>query len=89
MYRVEWLESVLGILTEQWIGSDSQQRAAITRATHRIERDLSSDPVEYGESREENRRIHIVMPLVVRYKVEESNRLVTIFHVRVSSRRNT
>ncbi len=47
-YTVVWLPSALTMLAELW--NDGPDRAAITQAANRIDRNLLVDPLHYGES---------------------------------------
>jgi hypothetical protein len=70
-----------------WIGADSAQRQAITAASHVIDQRLKADPVNEGESRPNGRRITIVPPLAVRYRVEDDGLTVNVMHVQLFGRR--
>jgi hypothetical protein len=56
-YTVVWLPSALTMLAELW--NDGPDRAAITQAANRIDRNLLVDPLHYGEARADNLRIII------------------------------
>jgi hypothetical protein len=67
---------------------DSQtNRWAVTAAAHQVDVLLSHDPAAQGESRPGSRRILIVKPLVVAYKILKSHRRVVVFSVRPFGRR--
>jgi ParE toxin of type II toxin-antitoxin system, parDE len=65
-------------LAEAWTRAESADRAAITAASHRIEEALRLNPREAGESRDDERRIFIDLPLVVIYEVDDDNGVVTV-----------
>ncbi|NLX97421.1 MAG: hypothetical protein GXY83_14730 [Rhodopirellula sp.] len=81
MFQVEWLQSALDELTTVWTDANSSLREAISSAVYQIDQLLSSDPEEQGESREEARRILLLSPLGVLFRVEDNSRRVTVFHV--------
>ncbi len=45
MFRVEWLQEAVGELADIWTRADSQSRQAITEATHKLDRELQTDPL--------------------------------------------
>jgi len=66
-------------LTTLWL--ESELRAAITAAAHQIDYQLARDPLDAGESRENERRILIERPLAVIFKVKESEHKVVVLRV--------
>ena len=62
MWRLEWLESCVDQLTKAWVQADPELRKAITVATHQIDTALITDPQNQGESRDREKRIHVVLP---------------------------
>ncbi len=64
-----------------------EERQAITSAAYAAEQRLAEDPLDEGESRLKGRRITFVPPLAVTFRVEPSERVVTIIQVRVFRRR--
>jgi hypothetical protein len=75
-YTVVWLPSALERLAEIW--NDGPDRAAITQAANRMDRQLLFDPQNQGEARDDNLRIMIDAPLVVYFTVSELDCLVTV-----------
>jgi hypothetical protein len=63
-----------------WIGADD--RNAITRASHRLEQRLQSDPLNEGESRSGRRRVAFYDPLAVFFTVDSATRRVTITDIK-------
>jgi len=63
MFRVEWIQSALDELTTIWLQAPAAQRAAITSASHSIDRLLETDPHNAGESRPGGNRVLFVAPL--------------------------
>lgn len=88
MKKVEWPQSVLDALTKYWLQADSTDRKAITQACHAIEKRLSNDPENEGESREAGRCITFELPLSVIFRVEADGRTVTVLKVLLMRRRS-
>lgn len=80
-FELEWDPAAENELTEIWLPADSELRRAITEATHTIDRSLTKDPLNEGESRPNNQRIMFQTPLAVIYEVAENSRLVRVLHV--------
>jgi hypothetical protein len=87
MYEVDWLESAVFKLADAWTQAGAADRAAITAASHRVDEALRLNPVEAGESRGDERRIYIDLPLVVIYEIAEDDRLVTVLDLVVPPNR--
>jgi hypothetical protein len=66
-------------LAELWLNATDRQ--AISSASNAIARQLASDPLIAGESREDNLRILIEPPIAVIYDVSELDRLVSVWSV--------
>ncbi len=82
MFRVEWVHSARAALSAQlWIDSTSDERKSITETINMVDQHLAIDPIEVGESREADRRILLMPPLVIKFKVEQRLRSVTIVDV--------
>ena len=78
-WEVVWRRSARNDLATLWL--DSSIRADITAAAHRIDFQLSRNPLGVGESREEDRRILIEAPLAVIFKVKPADRKVIVLRV--------
>jgi hypothetical protein len=85
-YVVAWKKAAQDQLISLWIDS-VPLRGAITEATHEIDYLLSSSPSEWGESREQDRRIMFVYPLAVCFRVLEQKQKVVVLSVRLTPRR--
>jgi hypothetical protein len=81
MYRVLWARAALNNLAAAWTNADSAGRQAITAATTVIDRLLSDDPENQGESRNERDRIFFARPLGVTYRVYPSQRVVRVLQL--------
>jgi hypothetical protein len=79
-WTVVWLPDAEKELTELWI--DSTDRESFTLAADQIDKLLQHDPDSVGESRAAGRRILIVPPLAVTYRVLPDDRLVQVSNVR-------
>ena len=87
-YSVRWNQQSLVALADIWL-VNAEQRAEINEATVRIDQLLANDPSRQGESREDNRRILVMLPLVVMFAVNEMDREVRISNVRHVKRRHS
>jgi len=78
-YTVVWLAVALDELARLY--NDAPNRELVTAASNRIDRLLSRDPEEVGESRSNGRRILLEAPLGVIYTVRADDRLVEVGYV--------
>ena len=85
-FTVIWRPSAEQKLAEIWTTADDRQ--AITDAADAIDLMLRTSPAEVGESRVANVRILTVTPLSVYYDVRQNDRLVAVWAVWRSSRRD-
>ncbi len=76
MNTVIWLPDVENELAELWM--NSARRQEITRAVFEIDRRLSENGAEEGESRESHYRITFEAPLAVVFRVDEENQAVFV-----------
>ena len=81
MFTVRWRRSALNELASLWTAADSARRQAITTASRAIDLELQRDPQEKGESRPEGRRILLIPPLGVTFRVDVSRSVVWVLHV--------
>ena len=81
MFRVEWLQTALDELAAVWLHANSAERKRITAASHPIDQQLQTDPDNQGESRHRGRRVLIVSPLGVTFRVEPATATVAVLHV--------
>lgn len=81
MFRVQWVSSALNVLPEVWIAADPSETSLLSDVINAIEQQLALDPTEIGESREADRRILLVPPLAVKFRVQPGLRLVTVLDV--------
>jgi hypothetical protein len=80
-YSVQWGRLALEALARIWLDNPIQ-RAAITQATATTDQLLQDNPHAQGESRDNDRRIAFVPPLVIVFRVETVRRVVRILNVR-------
>jgi mRNA-degrading endonuclease RelE of RelBE toxin-antitoxin system len=78
-FEVEWHPAAENQLTNIWLSAPDQ--SAVTRAAFQIDSTLANDPFGVGESRADNRRILIELPLSVFYEVDTLNRIVHVVSV--------
>jgi plasmid stabilization system protein ParE len=79
-YTVIWRPSAEADLADLWI--EATDRAAVTQAAAEINRMLTADPLNAGESRSGSDRIVFIPPLMALVEVRELDRLVVVMHVR-------
>lgn len=87
MFRVEWLRSALDEMADAWVRATPEERQAITAASDALDRRLSEEPANEGESRNAGRRITFVPPLAVTFRFEPRLRMALVLHVRFFRRR--
>jgi mRNA-degrading endonuclease RelE of RelBE toxin-antitoxin system len=79
-YRVVWTPTAERELTALWLASRCQQ--LVTAAAHQADELLASDPKNVGESRDANKRIMFIPPLVVEFEVVDGEHTVFVRAVR-------
>lgn len=75
-WTVVWKPDALNDLAELWVESTDQSGMAF--ASDLIDELLRTDPLGYGESREGNERLLVMLPLIVRYQVSGDDCMVTV-----------
>jgi hypothetical protein len=78
-WDVNWAEDAENELATVWL--DPALRAAVTRASRRIDERLERDGDSEGESRGGDRRIMFEPPLGATFTVDRVARRVTVTHV--------
>jgi hypothetical protein len=78
-YRVFWFPDADRILDTLLKGSDKP--AEFAAAAQEIDRQLASDPFNFGESRSERARIGISRPLAVHFEVIRDVSTVIVYNV--------
>ncbi len=81
MFRVRWERRALDELARLWTQADSARRAAITAASHAIDQQLRSDPFGQSESRPGGRRILLVSPLGITFRIEADGQTISVLRV--------
>jgi hypothetical protein len=74
-YDVDW-DAVEDDLANVWM--TAADRAAVTAAVHRIDRQLQRDPSACGESRGRTNRLVFDGPVGVLFRVDAPNRVVVL-----------
>jgi hypothetical protein len=87
MFQVEWLQSALDALADGWVRAAPAERPRITGAADQIDWRLQHDPQNEGESRSAGRRVLLVPPLTVVYRIEPDGQTVTVLQARVFRKR--
>jgi hypothetical protein len=78
-YTVLWLPGAENELAAVWMAS--ADREAVTTASAELDRRLTDDPENEGESRVGNRRITFEKPLAIYYDVDTAGELVRVGRV--------
>jgi hypothetical protein len=78
-YTVLWQPGAEQQLAEVWV--EALDRPAATRAADAIDVRLGQDPARRGESRAAGRRILLVSPLGVLFRVEPDDRIARVLTV--------
>lgn len=83
-FRVIWRrllgDRIAAAFAEAW--EEGRDAEAITRAIAEIDRRLSRDPANEGESRADYERILVVAPVSVVFEVHEDERVVLVLRFR-------
>ena len=85
-YSVQWTGRALAALAQVWLDNPAL-RAAINQAVATIDELLQVDPQVQGESRDADRRIVFVPPLVVIFRVNTARGTVRVLNMRLIKRR--
>ena len=83
-FTVEWTDEALDGLASVWTTSDDRQ--GVADASHRIEARLGSDPLNTGESRDDEDRLVFDPPLQATFRVFPDQQLVLVTAVGPSRR---
>jgi mRNA-degrading endonuclease RelE of RelBE toxin-antitoxin system len=78
-FRVAWDRRALRELADVYL--NARDRKAVALAANVIERMLMLDPHNEGKPRGRKFRRLFVTPITVEYRIDDRNRLVTIFRV--------
>lgn len=81
MYTVRWEISALEESATIWTDAPADARQSVTDAVHAIDAELLAHPLDVGESRGDDRRIHFIAPIGFVFAVDESARVVSVLHV--------
>jgi hypothetical protein len=79
MFAVRWKKVARERLADIWLRATD--RNEITQTAHRIDLVLQSNPEEKGESREGGRRVLLVPPLGVIFRVRPDAAMVEVLQV--------
>jgi hypothetical protein len=80
MFKVRWEKIAMNALAALWLQAPPLRRK-ITEATHQIDQQLHTDPLENSESRPDGRRILFVPPLGILHKIEADEQTVSVLRV--------
>jgi hypothetical protein len=78
MFSIYRHHTAMTPLKETWDQADPLLREAILAASRQLNEQLSRDPLEQGESRDDKTRILFSAPLGVLFEVDEARKLVSI-----------
>lgn len=80
-YTVVWDSSAIDELATMWAEAPSFVRGQITRAVDDIEAALQRRPEDLGESRRENVRLVIALPIAIVYELFPDDRQVRVLAI--------
>ena len=83
MFRIRWPKSVNRKLLEVSAKADALSLTAILAAISNAEALLQNEPEFVGESRDADKRLLIVDPLSINYRIDFRRRIVKILRVRI------
>jgi plasmid stabilization system protein ParE len=89
MFSVHYPQQAIDDIADLLAPADAARRQAITDALRELDRRLQNDPHGAGESRDRGRRIAMVLPVAVIFRVEPDDRRVTVLAVRGFRKRGT
>lgn len=78
-FTVIWVPDAENELMVRWM--NAPDRDAVTKAAHEIDSELRRHPGDVGESRPDGRRIMLVSPLGVYYRIDHGSRIVVVSHL--------
>ena len=78
-YTVVWLFSAQRMLADVWTAAPD--RNAVTAASYRVDQKLAANPLDCGESREQNERLMFEPPLQVLFRVYAGQQRVEVISV--------
>ena len=85
-YTVVWSRRAYSALAEIWLDRPGE-RDEIRRSSDSVDQLLSDSPLEQGESRDQDRRVLFLPPLVIIFRVDENSRVVRVLNIREMRRR--
>jgi hypothetical protein len=86
-YTVRWSRRAVDAVAQLWLDLPDL-RSEITQATDTLDHLLQFNPAEQGESRNDDRRILFVPPLVAIFRVSAAAETVSVLDVRQVKRRD-
>jgi hypothetical protein len=86
-YTVRWSGRAVYAVAQLWLDFPDL-RSEITQATATVDHLLQFNPAEQGESRNDDRRILFVPPLVVIFRESAATETVSVLDVRQIKRRD-
>lgn len=81
MFNVYRDQAAVRALQQHWDQADEEQRNAMLRALHQLDRQLQNEPGQQGESRNGSTRVVFEAPLALHFDVEEAKQLVRVLRV--------
>jgi hypothetical protein len=78
-WTVLWNSDAADDLTNMWV--NSPDKSALTAAANRIDAQLAKDPLNTGESRDADDRVHHEAPLGVLFTVDAKDRQVLVVRI--------
>jgi hypothetical protein len=88
MFRIHWPKSANRKLLRASAAADEPSLTAILTAMADVEALLRNEPEFVGESRDLSKRLLVVEPLSVVYKIDHRRRVVRVLRVRIRASKN-
>ena len=80
-HAVRWTRRALDAVAQAWL-DNPVARTAITEDVAAADEALATDPLNQGESREENRRVVFLRNLILTIHVDAGRHVVSVLNVR-------
>jgi hypothetical protein len=79
-WTVVWIPNAESELAQLWL--DAPDRTELSHAAEKIDAELASNPLDFGESRVADERIAFLGQLAVEFTVDAHHDRVYVYHVR-------
>ena len=86
MYEVIWADEALDELADAYVRLGVPARERVAAAVQALNRLLADFPGEDSESRPDGSRVRVLMPVIVRFRIDKMAETVRVGHFRVHGR---